>query len=189
MMSRTSRSSRVRPLDVVEASEFEEAEREFLVHDAKSLRSHARVAHFAASECVGRFLHVAGLGWLGWDTQRFVPDVEDKAITGAVMRVIGDLAPKALGDKDLLADLVKSQTSSGLAGVVRLMSTIRSLTAQVEDLDPDPYLLNTPSGVLNLRELEQGSDWRSLTVHEHDPKYRMTQITEAEYNPNVPRSY
>jgi putative DNA primase/helicase len=172
-------------LGCTETTPFEEAEREFLIQDAESLRAHARIAHLAASKCVGRFLHVAGLGWFRWDTRRFVPDVEDKAVTGAVMRVIGELAPEALGDKDLLADLVKSQTSSGLAGVVRLMSTIRSLTAQVEELDADPYLLNTPSGVLNLRELERGKDWRSLTVHEHDWKYRMTQITHADYDPNA----
>jgi len=58
---------------------------------------------------------------------------------------IARLGPEALGDKELLADLVKSQTSSGLAGVVRLMSTIRSLTVDAEELDADPWLLNTPT--------------------------------------------
>lgn len=159
-----------------------QAERASLTDDAKNLRSHARVAYLAAAECVDRFIHVAGLGWFSWDGKRFVSDIEDKAITRAVVRVIGDLARQALGDKELFSDLVRSQTSSGLAGVVRLMSTIESLTAAVAELDADPYLLNTPAGVLNLRELEQ-VDWDSLTVHPHSPAYRMTQITRGSYDP------
>ncbi len=159
-----------------------DVERASLVEDAKNLRSHARLAYLAAAECVDRFIHVAGLGWFSWDGKRFVHDIEDKAITRAVVRVIGGLAPQALGDKELFSDLVRSQTSSGLAGVVRLMSTIESLTAMVAELDADPYLLNTPTGVLNLRELEQ-VDWDSLTVHPHSPGYRMTQITRGSYDP------
>ncbi|WP_162801543.1 DNA primase family protein [Brachybacterium saurashtrense] len=160
-----------------------EAEREFLLQDAETLRSHARIASLVAAECIDRFIHVAGLGWHRYDGKRFRLDLEDKAITRAVTRAIGRLAPEALGDKDLLADLVKSQTSSGLAGVVRLMSTIEGLSADAEELDADPWLLNTPTGVLDLRELERGVDWRCLTVHPHDPKYRMTRITRGGYDP------
>lgn len=159
-----------------------EFERSNLIEDAKNLRSHTRLAYLAAARCVDRFLHVAGLGWFSWDGKRFVSDVEDKAITRAVVRVLGDLAPEALGDRELLSDLVRSQTSSGLAGVVRVMSTIESLTAEVADLDADPYLLNTPTGVLNLRDLER-VDWDSLTVRPHSPAYRMTQITRGGYDP------
>lgn len=160
-----------------------EAEREFLLQDANMLRSHARIANIVAADCIDRFIHVAGLGWHRWTGKQFRLDVEDKAITRAVTRAIGRLAPEALGDKDLLADLVKSQTSSGLAGVVRLMSTIKGLSADVEELDADPWLLNTPTGVLDLRELEGGVDWRCLTVHPHDPKYRMTRMTRGGYDP------
>jgi putative DNA primase/helicase len=161
-----------------------DVERASLAEDAKNLRSHARLAYLAAAECVDRFVHVAGLGWFSWDGKRFVSDIEDKAITRAVVRVIRDLAPQALGDKELFSDLVKSQTSSGLAGVVRLMSTIESLTTTVAELDADPYLLNTPAGVLDLRELEQ-VHWDSLTVHPHNPTYRMTQITRGSYDPSA----
>ncbi|WP_119697610.1 DNA primase family protein [Microbacterium halotolerans] len=147
------------------------------------LRSHARIAYLAAADCVGRFLHVAGLGWYQWNGRCFVPDLEDKAVTRAVTSVVRKLAPDALTDKELLADLTKSQTSTGVAGVVRLMSTIKHLTAEPQELDADPWLLNTPTGVLDLRELEDGVDWPSLTVHLHDPSFRMTQITNAEYDP------
>lgn len=169
----------------VENQGVEDAERQFLIQESANLRSHARVAYRAAADCVDRFVHVAGLGWHCWNGQRFVLDVEDKAITRVVLLAIQRLAPEALGDKQLLADLTKSQTASGLAGVVRIMSTITSLTAEVAELDADPWLLNTPTGVLDLRELEAGINWRSLTVHPHDPKYRMTQITRAEYDPNA----
>ncbi|WP_067247014.1 DNA primase family protein [Microbacterium resistens] len=158
-------------------------ERARLLEAAQLLRSHARIAHLVAADCVGRFIHVAGLGWYRWTGKRLVPDVEDKAITRAVTHAIARLAPDALGDKELLADLLRSQTSSGLAGVVRLMSTIESLTVDAEELDADPWLLNTPTGVLDLRELEQGVSWRDLTVRPHDPLYRMTQITAGEYDP------
>lgn len=162
-----------------------EAERELLLQDSYVLRSHARIASIVAAECLGRFIHVAGLGWYRWTGQRFRPDTEDKAITRAVVRAIERLAPSALGDKELLADLIKSQSSSGLAGVVRVMSTVEGLTSDVDDLDADPWLLNTPTGVLDLRELDDGVDWRCLTVHPHDPKYRMTQITGGGYDPEA----
>lgn len=108
------------------------ADRESLLESAQFLRSHARIAHMVAAECVDRFIHVAGLGWFRWNGKKFVSDVEDKAITRAVTHGIAKLSPDALVDKELYADLLKSQTSSGLAGVVRLMSTIESLTAEVD---------------------------------------------------------
>jgi putative DNA primase/helicase len=152
--------------------------------DARFLRSHARVAHLVAADCAGRFIHVAGLGWYRWDGRRFVADVENNAVTRAVTRVIAKLSPDALVDKELYADLLKSQSSNGLAGVVRLMSTIESLTVDADDLDADPWLLNTPTGVLDLRELQGGVNWRSLAIRPHDPAYRMTQITRGDYDPD-----
>lgn len=154
-----------------------------LLENAEHLRSHAKIAHLVASECTGRFIHVAGLGWHRWDGRRYLADVEDKAVTREVIRVIAKLSPEALVDKELYADLLKSQTSSGVAGVVRLMSTSEGLAVDAEELDADAWLLNTPTGVLDLRELERGVDWRDLTVHPHDPSYRMTQITRGEYDP------
>lgn len=156
---------------------------------AVGLRSHARVAHMVAAANVDRLLHVAGIGWYAWDGRRFISDVEDKLVTEAIIKCIRDLAFEALGDKELSADLTRSQSASGLAGVARAMSVLSAMRATVEDLDADPLLLNVANGVLDLRELDNADgqlvDVRQLKLHPHDPQHRMTQITRASFDPDV----
>lgn len=157
--------------------------------EANDLRSHARLANLAAADHLDKLLHVAGVGWFVWGGTRFVPDDEDKRVTAAIMSTIRSLAGEALADKDLLDDLKKSSTAGGVGGVARLMSTIEGIRGSIDDLDADPLLLNVANGVLDLRELEGDGgtpvDWRHLTLHPHDPKYRMTQITRAKFDPDT----
>ncbi len=157
------------------------------VETSLGLRSHLRIAHLIASKSIGKLLNVAGLGWFVWDGKRFVPDLEDKGATRAVRDGIRALGPDALSDDDLYKDLKSAQTNSGVNGVLGLMAALEGITADVEELDADPLLLNVDNGVLDLRELEPGEDgeavdWRSLTLHPHDPKHKMTQITRARFN-------
>ncbi len=53
----------------------------------------------------------------------------------------------------------------------------RSLEAEPEDFDADPELLNCTNGVVNLRTGER---------RDHDPKYRMTKMAGAAYDPDAP---
>lgn len=173
--------------DSVEAIELSNELRE---HSA-DLRSHARVAHLVAAENIGKLMHVANLGWFAWNGKHFVKDSDDKRTKVAAMHAIRRLAPDALGDANFLADLRQSQTSSGIDGVLRLMGSLEGIRAEVDELDADPYLLNVANGVLDLRELKSVfgapvvADWRKMTLHPHDPKYRMTQITKARFDPRA----
>lgn len=157
--------------------------------DSLSLRSHARIAYLVAARALHKAIHVAGLGWFAWDGHRFVRDLEDKRITAMIVESIRDLAPEALDDKGLYADLVKAQSSSGLAGVARIMSTLKGIAVSIDDLDADPLLLNVANGVLDLRDLASPdgtpADWRTLVLHPHDPKYLMTHITKAAFDPDA----
>ena len=157
--------------------------------EALSLRSHARIAHLVAAYNLDELLHVAGVGWYCWDGRRFVRDLEDKRVTARIIARVRELAPAALSDRDLLADLRQAQTANGVAGVARIMSTLEGIRAEVDELDADPLRLNTANGVLDLRELESSNgtpvDWRTLTLRPHDPACRMTQITTAAFEPNA----
>ena len=160
-----------------------------LLADALDLRSHARIAHVVAARNLDQLLHVAGVGWFCWDGKRFVRDLEDKRVTATIVAAIRELAPEALANKDLLADLKQAQTANGIAGVARIMAALEGIRAGVEDLDVDPLLLNLANGVLDLRELDsldgRPTDWRQMTLRPHHPKYRMTQITKAAFNPDA----
>lgn len=150
------------------------------------LRSHTRVAHLVAARNLDRLLHVAGIGWHVWDGSRFVFDLEDKLVTEAIIECVRDMAYDGLSDSKLRADLNSAQSANGLAGVARTMSVLDGMRATVGDLDADPLLLNVANGVLDLRELNSSDghavDWRDLTLHPHDPKYRMTQITRSSFD-------
>lgn len=162
-----------------------ELARQTLVERADQHRSQTRVAHLAGAEALGDFLHVAGLGWFAWTGARFEPDLENKLITQSVVRSIRSLWPEALADKTFREDLTKCQSSGGLSGVVKIMTTFAALSCGQDELDSDPWLLNTANCVLDLRELQSGTDWRDLTPHAHEPRHLMTQVTRAAYVPDA----
>lgn len=61
--------------------------------------------------------------------------------------------------------------SNFVSGVERLARTDQSITVLPEQLDPDPWELNTQTGIVNLR---------TGGIRRHDPKAMCTRITRAE---------
>lgn len=109
--------------------------------------------------------HVAARrGWRIWDGQRWAADD-----LGAVMEAVrAELRWAADGDKSRTAiDLCSAKT---VAAVERLARSDPRLAARPEDFDRDPWLLNTPAGVVDLRT----GDCRAST-----PGDMLSQITAA----------
>ena len=104
----------------------------------------------------------ANLGWVSWDGQKWVPDSESLAklmLMGFVQTRLDGLKvmlQKASSDdeKKHLQHMIKQTTNfksaNRLGNVLRLVRDMLSDCA-LEDFDADPWSLNTPEGLVDLR--------------------------------------
>jgi putative DNA primase/helicase len=98
--------------------------------------------------------HVHGIGWHEWDGARWLADEKRVDIDCAVETVknsLRDLEDMA-GDErdDLYKDIRKSESASGLEGMVKIASARPPMSVASKQLDADAYLFNTPDGTVNL---------------------------------------
>ena len=110
--------------------------------------------------------YVAGWGrWLVWDGNRWRTE-ETLAATDLIRSVCRHAAVRAENPK-VAAKLASSST---VGGVERLARADRRHAATTEEWDADPWLLNTPGGIVDLKTGRQ---------RPHDRADRMTKITTA----------
>lgn len=128
---------------------------------------------------LGKYIHCPGLGWLKWDGKRWA--AVDEAL---VMERVRLYLAKKFGEKvsqagtDLtekrLKDLRTMLSATKVRNVTTLARGVEGIHVEAGDLDADPDVLNTPSGVVDLRTGE---------VREHDPSLLITKITKGSYRP------
>ena len=110
--------------------------------------------------------YVAGWGkWLVWDGQRWRTD-DTLAATDLIRSVCRQTAVRA--DNPKVA--VKLASAGAVGGVERLARADRRHAATTDEWDADPWLLNTPGGVVDLKTGRR---------RPHDRADRMTKITTA----------
>ena len=110
--------------------------------------------------------YVAAWGkWLVWDGQRW--RIEDTLAATDLIRSVCRHAAVRAGNPKVAAKLASSST---VGGVERLARADRRHAATTEEWDADPWLLNTPGGVVDLKTGRQ---------RPHDRADRMTKITTA----------
>jgi putative DNA primase/helicase len=119
--------------------------------------------------------------WLVWTGQRWAPDATGQSARW--MKVIARrITADALAETDdrkreaLVRLARRGESSAGVSGALTLASTEETVVVIPDDLDADPFLLNTPSGVLDLRTGELGP---------HDPGLLLTKMTKGAYRPEV----
>lgn len=155
----------------------ERTETGFLVeHEQHS--GQVRIAYRLAESHADRLLHVAGVGWHFWDGARWKED-EVGVSKRAVIDVLKAALVESLEDRKLRRDVTKCESANGIAGVLEVAAALEVFGCAVTDLDADPYLLNTATGTLDLRD---------LTLRRHDPADRITKVTTAGYDPDAPAS-
>lgn len=94
--------------------------------------------------------------WLAWDGRRWAKDDTGEVTRRAVdtVRQIGAEAATCEHEgqrKALLGHALKSESGRAIGSMTVLARAQAGLTARPDDLDADPWLLNTPSGVVDLR--------------------------------------
>lgn len=135
-----------------------------------------RMAYRLAAKYSDHILYVADLKrWHVWDGQRWAEDVTGRC-HGYVREVLHDAFDEGMHDSELRQAVRSCQTANAIDGILRLASTMQELAVVSEDLDADPYLLNTPAGTYDLR---------TNTVRPHDPTDRITRMTRGSFSPDV----
>ncbi|MEV8036723.1 phage/plasmid primase, P4 family [Streptomyces sp. NPDC086182] len=118
-------------------------------------RGHLRMAERFVDEHSGLLRHVHGIGWHQWDNARWAADDQRADIEAAVLTVkaaLRELARLEGQERDeLYQDARKSESASGLEGMLKIASALRPISVSSKSLDADPYLFNTPEGTANLR--------------------------------------
>jgi putative DNA primase/helicase len=139
----------------------------------------ARLAETVADDILGdQFIWVSGLGWLAWDGRRWDPTT-DVAVTEAIREYALNWfaeVVEAHRDGQATTQAIDGWRSMLSAGRMRAVLTLARGIAErkIEELDADPDLLNTPSGVVDLRAGE---------LLQHDPGLLITKITSGSYRP------
>lgn len=141
--------------------------------------SDARMAEVIAEEVLAdNHIWCSGLGWMRW-TGKYWARCSDESVTEAVRQWVMTKFAEATGrlgagqsdTRDI--DGWRSMLNKGRFGAA--LSLARGIVeVRVEDLDAYPDLLNTPSGVVDLRTAE-------VTVH--DPSLLLTKITSGSFIP------
>jgi putative DNA primase/helicase len=117
-------------------------------------RGQLRMAERFLSEHGGALRHVHGIGWHEWDGARWLADEKRADMSYAVDTVknaLRDLEDMG-GDErdDLYKDIRKSESASGLEGMVKIASARAPMSVASKELDADAHMFNTPSGTVNL---------------------------------------
>ena len=121
-----------------------------------------------------RYVPVWGT-WLAWDGHRWAPDD-----TGGVARAgkaVADLMiHSSVGDKERLKTALRLDSRAAISGAIALAGTEPGIAVTPRDLDAHPDLLNTRSGVLDLR---------TGRLTDPDPQMLLTKVTAASYDPEA----
>lgn len=139
-------------------------------------------AHHLASRLAPKVMHADGVGWHCWDGKRWAPVSKDYIANMATrfyrsqFRLMLDKFKDTEEDRySVLAKAYKSfMGSSRLGNIIKMLSVIDGVFADPTDLDCHPELLNTPSGVVNLR---------TGLMSPHDPDLLITKVTKGRYRP------
>lgn len=120
-----------------------------------SHRGQLRMAERFVEDHADGLRHVHGIGWHHWDGARWKLDEERVDIEAAIVTTKKALAdvlnmPSTKERDELYADVRKSESSSGIDGMLKLASALKPISAASRALDADPYLFNTPDGTVDL---------------------------------------
>lgn len=150
----------------------------------------ARMAVLVATELFpGRFRWAKGAGWMHWDGCRWAIDgSDDGAVHDAVRVFLKDWyndradeirASGAMQSRDGLATLRLYRTVCDRPKRQRIVEDAKNVDGvrcDSADFDTDPFVINTPDGILDLR---------TGVVTPPDPNVLVTKVTGARYVPGA----
>lgn len=135
-----------------------------------------RMAYRLAAKYSDRILYVADLKrWHVWDGRRWAEDVTGRC-SEYIREVLHDAFDEGIHDSELRQAVRACQSANAIDGILRVAQSMQELVVVSDDLDSDPYLLNTPAGTYDLR---------TNAVKPHDPADRLTKMTRGAFTPEA----
>lgn len=125
--------------------------------------------------------YVGAWGWLVWDGCRWLRD-ETGVATALARETVQTIYQEALEEEDkarrkaVNAWAFRSEAAARIEAMVRLARADRKIAVEPEVFDADPWQLNCPNGVLDLRTGD-------LRPHKRDDM--LTKVTGVRYNPEA----
>ena len=121
------------------------------------------------------------LGWLFWDSMRWVQDKTgevDRRAKETVRSIYAEAATATDDDKRKgLADFArKCESRQRIEAMVKLAETEKRIIVRPEDFDKNPFLLNCMNGTLDVRTCE---------IKEHNRSDFITKLIAVEYDPHA----
>jgi len=141
----------------------------------------ARAGELLAQNFGARLRYAPGRGWLAWDGRRWREDADEREAAACAWQVGGAYLARALQasrplDKQFLGFGKRVLSAQGTRAVLEQGRKYAPIAAYDDDFDRDPWVLNTPSGIVDLRTGE---------LRPHDPAAMLTRVTRAPYDPQA----
>lgn len=131
------------------------------------LRSEDGHAHQLINTYADVIRHAPERGlWLTWNGSRWVWQAKGGGTVREYAKTVARGLPAA--DGSALAHKKRCLSSAGTSGCLKQAETDDRVTVTMRDLDADPYILNTPAGVVDLR---------TGRLHQPDPARLVTKTT------------
>jgi putative DNA primase/helicase len=135
-----------------------------------------RMAGRLETTSAGLHRFIAKRGWHWYDGKVWRFDDNETHIQQLLIQLLEGLWPQAFSDQQLQEDIQRCHTSAGISGVLKIASKLPGFSARIEDFDAKPWILNTPGGTIDLRELR---------IRPHDPNDLLMQITRGQRRKNA----
>lgn len=112
--------------------------------------------------------------WLTWTGSRWQWDIQDTH-----RQLIREIARDLPGGEGWSSYKKRALSAAGVTGIARLAQSDPAVTIHIDDLDNNPYELNTPGGIINLR---------TGTLRPADPQALHTRTTTVtpDFNAHAP---
>lgn len=112
--------------------------------------------------------------WLTWDGTRWIWQPGRGGLVREYAKAVARAWPA--GDSKSIAIKRRMLSAAGISGALDLASTDPTVTVQYDKLDADPWVLNTPAGLVDLRTGQ---------LRPSDPRALCTRLTKASPDPNA----
>jgi putative DNA primase/helicase len=146
-----------------------EVDDEILANFSADDQGHAEAENYLYGDYIA---YNDAYGWLVWNGSHYVPSIQ--RINTIIVEVLRHRQRAAAHMER--ADLAKvSKAQAGTVAATRSMLENLSVI-HVDEFDAEPDLINTLSGIVNLR---------TKTLIPHDPAYRFTWCSPVAYNPHA----
>ncbi|MGR7026723.1 DNA primase family protein [Geodermatophilus sp. URMC 62] len=140
--------------------------------EARVHRKQMRMAFRMAKAHGHELRHVKDVGWFVWENGCWIPDPKDapqNALIQVKQQAMLEVARLNGEERDkLYRDTTMLDTANNINGTISIAKALPPISTAVTELDPDPFLVNMPDGVYDLRTGE---------LMPHDRKQMHTKIT------------